>query len=57
MKWLVLGCLFSVLVSCSGNHDQNDPYVIEETELNYEAPAPYYDETDQDEIRREAEAP
>ena len=28
----------------SNSHDQNDPYTIEETEFEYEAPEPYYEE-------------
>lgn len=45
---VVLAMLLCAIGSgCSGNHEQNDPYTIDNTEFEYEAPAPYYDEKDQ----------
>lgn len=41
---LSLICLF--LAGCSSGHEQNDPYAVEETEIEYQEPGPYYDEKD-----------
>lgn len=36
--------LLAFLAGCSEKEDeQNDPYVIENTNIDYEPPAPYYD--------------
>ncbi|MES2199771.1 MAG: hypothetical protein V4489_06350 [Chlamydiota bacterium] len=46
MKILILSCVALSLIGCSSGHDQNDPYAVEETEVEYQPPAPYYDEQD-----------
>ncbi len=46
MLWVVAVLLSTILWGCSKDHDQNDPYVLENTEVGHEAPAPYYDESD-----------
>lgn len=38
--------LLVLLAGCSKDDGSNDPYVIENTEIYSEPPAPYYDETD-----------
>ncbi len=43
MLWIVSAFLSLFLCGCGGDHDQNDPYVIENTEVDYQPPAPYYD--------------
>ena len=40
----IISLFLSILLwGCAQDHDQNDPYVIENTEIEHEAPAPYYD--------------
>lgn len=47
MVFLGLFLSLLVLAGCSDKtHEQNDPYVIENTEVEYQPPAPYYDEKD-----------
>jgi hypothetical protein len=46
MYVVILGLLLVLVASCSKDHDQNDPYIIEETEVEYQPPGPYYDEKD-----------
>lgn len=42
--WIAIVCSF--LFSCNKDSQVNDPYIIEETEVEYAPPAPYYDEKD-----------
>jgi hypothetical protein len=44
MHWLYLLILSSLLLGCAEDHSQNDPYVIEETELEHTQPGPYYED-------------
>ena len=42
MRWITFMLLSTILWGCSQDHDPNDPYVIENTEIKYEPPEPYY---------------
>ena len=44
MFWIVPLFLSLLLCGCGQSHEENDPYVLENTEVEYQAPAPYYDE-------------
>lgn len=43
MRKIALLPLLILLFGCGKDDDQNNPYVIENTEINYEPPEPYYD--------------
>ena len=45
---LVIFCLLSLaFAGCSNNHDQNDPYMVEETDMNEIPNEEYFNETGQ----------